>query len=579
MHHTALHTTLRSFRRRDRRMSRRAAAILVGALAGALAGTVGCGNTPDAAPSAAGGTLVIATAGDADLLIPPLVTTIQGAQVTAQLFDRLAEPDSTLDTEGDAHFRPRLAQRWTWARDSLSLVFTLDPRARWHDGRPVTARDVAFSYALTVDSLTGSPAAPLLTSIDSVTARDSLTAVVWFARRDPRQFYDATYNLWVLPAHLLAAVPRRELAASAFARQPVGSGRFRFVSWTPGQQITLVADTANYRGRPKLDRLVWAISADPGAATRRLVTGEADVWEQLRGDGLAQAARTPAVRTVTYRSMDVGYLAFNLRGASGAPHPLFGDRVLRRALAGAIDRAAIVRNVFDTLALATAWPQPSAVSVAPGVPVGPAYDVVIASAALDALGWRDANGDGIRERGGRPLRMRLIVPTTSQVRQRLAVLVQAQLARVGVAVTVDALDPAAFGRAVQRGDYDAMLNAWHTDPSPTAILQQWGEPGAAGRGSANITGYRSALFDARVDSAAATRGVAAESLWARAYTTLADDVPALWLYEPRHVAGIHRRVRPTGLRADAWWANLADWEIPAGERIARDRIGLRVAVR
>ncbi|GJG88244.1 peptide-binding protein [Gemmatimonadetes bacterium T265] len=547
-----------------------------------LAFVGGCfGITGEHVKDAAGrGTLVIATAGDADVLIPPLVTSIQGAQITAQLFDRLAEPDSTLETAGDAHFRPRLARSWRWASDSLSIAFALDRSARWHDGRPVTARDVAFSYALAVDPKTASPVAPLLAGIDSVVARDSTTAVVWFKHRSPRQFFDATYQLWVVPAHLLANVPRDQLAASAFARHPVGSGRFRFVSWAPGQQVTLAADTANYRGRPALDRIVWAISADPGAATRRLVTGEADVWEQLRGDGLAQAARTPVVRTVSYASMDVGYLAFNLRGLAGQPHPLFGDRAMRRALAAAVDRASVVRNVFDTLAYPLAAPLPHSVShLAPEAAFGPAYDTAGAAAALDALGWHVGAG-GTRQRGGRPLRFHLLVPATSSARQRMAVLLQAQFARVGVGVDVDAVDPAAFGRALQTGHYDAILNAWHTDPSPTAIVQQWGAPGAAGRGSANVGGYRSPAFEALVDRAAAAGARAdAAALWTQAYAALADDAPAVWLYEPRLIAGVHRRIEPAGMRADAWWADLADWRVAPGQQIARDRAPLTVAAR
>jgi len=547
----------------------------VPAAAALLVAAAGCGRSESAATAAsgAGGTLVIATAGDLDALVPPLVQTLQGAQASSQLFDRLAEPDSTLATAGDLHVHPRLARAWRWAADSLSVAFELDPRARWHDGRPVTASDVAFSFALTTDPATASPVAPLLADVDSVTVTDSLTAVAWFGRRSPDRFFALTYNLWVLPRHLLAGVPRADLRASAFARRPVGSGRFRFGGWTAGQSVTLVADTANYRGRPRLDRVVWAVSADPGAATRRLVSGEADLWEQLRGDGLAQAARTPTVRTVVYPSMDQGYLAFNLA------NPLLADRALRRALAGAIDRAALVRNVFDTLATPTSVPAPRAVAgPVAAQAMGPAYAPAASAAALDALGWRDGDGDGVRERGGRPLRFRLLVPTTSQVRQRLAVLVQAQLAHVGAKVDVETVDPAAFAAAVQGGRYDAMLNAWHSDPSPTAILQQWGAPGAAGRGSANVSGYRSAAFEALVDSAAAAgASPAAAQRWARAYATLADDVPALWLYELRNVAGVHRRIRPATMRADAWWADLAEWSVAPGQAIARDRAGLRVA--
>lgn len=290
----------------------------------------------------------------------------------------------------------------------------------------------------------------------------------------------------------------------------------------------------------------------------------------------------PALRTVSYSSMDVGYLAFNLQDSTGRAHPLFGDRALRRALAASIDRTSVVRNVFDTLAYATAAPLPRTVSGLDGraaAAFGPTYDPAVAAATLDSLGWHVAPG-GMRVRAGRPLRFRILVPTTSSVRQRLAVLLQTQFARVGAAVDIDAVDPAAFGRALQTRRYDVILNAWHSDPSPTTIVQQWGAPGAAGRGSANVTGYRSAAFDSLVDRAAAAGARPdAAARWAEAFASLADDAPAVWLYEPRMIAGIHRRIQPSGLRADAWWANLGDWRIAPGQQIARDRVPLTVAAR
>jgi peptide/nickel transport system substrate-binding protein len=122
-----------------------------------------------------------------------------------------------------------------------------------------------------------------------------------------------------------------------------------------------------------------------------------------------------------------------------------------------------------------------------------------------------------------------------------------------------------------------MINAWHADPSPAGIRQSWSAAQGSAGGS-NFTGYASRAFDALVDSAAsATSPAAGQALYARAYDLLADDAPAVWLYEARNFAGLHRRVHPVGMRADAWWAHLAEWTIPSGERIPRDRIGLRAA--
>jgi peptide/nickel transport system substrate-binding protein len=535
---------------------------------------VACGGerpaTSGAGGSAAGGTLVIATPGDADLLLPPLVAGLQGGQIVAQLFDGLADIGDSLNTIGDAGFKPRLATSWRWAPDSLSIAFALDPRARFHDGQPVRAADVKFSYDLTVDPVTGSATAPLLANVDSVSAPDTLTAVVHFKQRAPEQFFAFVYNVVVLPKHLLDTVPRAGLRASAFARNPVGSGRFRFASWRAGEQIEIVADTANWRGRPKLDRVVWSIVSDPAAATAKLLAGEADMWEMLRGDGLTRVAQSASLHTVPYPALDVGYLAFNVTTGP------FADRALRRALAAAIDRDALVKSALDTMAYVAAGPAPRA--VAAGFVARRTYDAAAATRTLDSLGWR-LGADGVRSRGGRPLAFSVLVPSSSQIRGQLAVLLQEQLKHIGARITIESVEPNVFMQRISAHKFEVMLNAWHGDPSPSAIRMSWGAA-AARDGGANYSGYASRTFDALVDSAAASFDPAAgQALYARAYGVLAEDAPAVWLYELRNFAGVHRRVHTVGMRADAWWANLAGWSIPPNERIARDQIGLRTAAR
>ncbi|AHG91258.1 ABC-type transporter, periplasmic subunit [Gemmatirosa kalamazoonensis] len=516
-----------------------------------------------------GGTLVIATAGDADILLPPLVASLQAAQITSQLFDRLAEIDSTMNTVGDAAFAPRLAKSWTWSGDSLSVRFALDPRARWHDGTPVRAADVKFSYEVYADPATGSPATELLQNVASVDAPDSLTAVVHFKSRRPEQFFDFVYNVYVLPQHLLGGTPHAALRTTPFARQPVGTGRFRFVRWEPNQRIEIVADTTNWRGRPKLDRVIWSFAPDPAAATAKLLSGEADLWEMLRGDAIGQVASKASLRAMPYASLDVGFLLFNVRGG------MFADRALRRALAESIDREGLVRSALDTLAYVATGPAPRALD---GKPHGAiTHDLAAAARTLDSLGWR-MGPDSVRAKSGKPLAFGLMVPTTSQVRIRLAVLLQEQLKQIGAKVTIEQLEPNAMMQRLGTHKFDAMLHAWHADPSPSTVRQSWGSAAANAPGSPNVAGYASRAFDALIDSAALAFDPAQQKqLYARAYDTLTDDAPAVWIYELRNFAGVHRRVRPAGVRADAWWAALGDWSIPAGERIARDKIGLRTA--
>lgn len=556
------------------------------ALTATSAVLAGCGDdrpadtTAGSDSSAVGGTLVIAAPAEADILIPALVSSIEGKKVADMVFEPLAEIGPSLNTVGDEGFQPRLAERWTWAPDSQSIAFHLNPRARWHDGRPVRAEDVRFTHALYVNPEVGSPQAPNVSDIDSVSVRDSLTAVFWFKRRFPEQFFTAVYHMHVLPKHLLGDTPAAALKSAPFARQPVGTGRFRFSRWTPSERLELVADTSHYRGRAKLDRVVFSIAPDFTAATTKLFAGEADFFEVMRPEQMPELARNASLKAVPYAGLDVGYMLFNMRDAkAGArPHPVLGDVAVRRALTMALDRETMVRSVLDSFGMVPLGPHVRATSGADASVPQLAYDPARAAALLDSAGWRDANGDGVREKSGRPLAFTLLVPNSSKNRVRYSVLIQDQLKKAGVAVTIEELDFNAFGERLMRRRFDAAIDARHLDPSPIVIKQSWGGQAARARESSNYGSYANARFDAAIDSASAATDPARSRTYLRqAYRTLNEDAPAVWLYEPRMVAGAHKRLQITGMRADAWWAGIADWTVAPGQRIPRDRLGLASA--
>ncbi|HMN08222.1 MAG TPA: peptide ABC transporter substrate-binding protein [Gemmatimonadaceae bacterium] len=527
------------------------------------------------------GTVVIATAADADVLLPTLVQQLVAKQVVDQLFEPLAAPPASMSTVGDAGYEPRLAARWTWAPDSLSIAFAIDPRARWHDGRPVTSRDVRFSLELLKDPRVGAPLGESMSNVDSVSTPDSLTAVAWFARRSPEQFFTFVYNLPVVPEHLLAGVPRDKLGESPFARAPVGNGRFRFKRWERGKVIEVVADTANYRGRPSIDRVMWSVSPDPTAMWARLVNEEADVVEMLRGEPLAKVAASTTTRPVPYQGLDYAFVTFNTRarGRRQPPHPVLGSAAVRRALALGVDRQAIARNVFDTLAYLGIGPVVRAQWTADTAIAIPAHDAAAAMALLDSLGWRDLDGNGVREKGGRPLAFSLAVPTSSAPRRQASVLLQAQWKAIGADVTIEELEFNAFVERLMSGRFDAAMNGSHANPSPSDVRTMYGSDRTPDRQGGNFGGYASATVDALLDSAVhefdAQR---ARSMYRRAYARIIADAAAVFLYEPRMVAGINNRIDPGTLPAVGWWIHLADWRIEPARRIARDRIPLDAPV-
>jgi len=241
----------------------------------------------------------------------------------------------------------------------------------------------------------------------------------------------------------------------------------------------------------------------------------------------------------------------------------------------ALDRPTLVRSVLDTLGYVALGPltraQFSADTTIPQLP----FDLARARATLDSAGWRDTDGDGIREKGGRRLEFSMLVPNSSRNRMRFAVLMQEQLKQAGANARIEELEFNAFVKRLEARDFDAAIEGGHLDPSPGVVRQSWSTASARAKDGSNYSRYESAAFDATIDSATASTDPAkSRATFRRAYEIILNDAPAVWLYELRQMAGAHKRIRITGMRADAWWAGLPDWSIPEGERIARDRIGL-----
>jgi peptide/nickel transport system substrate-binding protein len=324
--------------------------------------------------------------------------------------------------------------------------------------------------------------------------------------------------------------------------------------------------------------VIFAFTPDFNSIFTRVFAGEADIAEPVSNiDLLKEAATHPELVLRSTPGSDYGFIQMNLRDPRDAtkPNPLFADRGVRIALAHAIDRPSIVKSVFDSLALPGVGPMTRWQQLADTTVPFPAYDPSRTTTMLDSLGWKDSRGTGVREKKGVPLKFSLIIPNTSRSRQRLSVLLQDAFKKVGVQMEVDQMDLAAYRDRLTKGNFEATIMTWHTDPSLGSLSQTWGSAGSPMKGGQNFGDYESRMFDQAVDSALTQRDPEkGRAYFRRAFEVINSDVPAIWLYEPRWNAFVHRRIRVSGIRPDAWWAGLADWTIPANERIARDKMTL-----
>ena len=438
--------------------ARAALAVVLAAALAACGGEGAPGGSAGSVPDSArrGGTVVIAGQTEipgVDPLVPP--PDYMASQVERYvLFMPLVQLGS------DLGFRPWLARSWDVSEDSTAVVFHLRDDVAWSDGEPVTARDVAFTFRKAKDPDIPFPNRAYFDRWDSVSVVDAHT--VRFRIRPYSQFLFGWSQVPVLPRHVLGDVPDSALAGDPFGTSaPVGDGPFRFVRHDQGDRWVFEANPdfpEELGGRPWLDRLVYRVIPDEATAVAELARGEADLFMNVPPGALDRVRSDSSLKVVTFPTSTYAFVAWNTR------RPLFSDARVRRALTMATDREAMLQAVRGGLGRVSAgplgpwhWAYDTAWKPLP-------YDPDSAGALLDAAGWRDTDGDGIRDRHGRPFRFTLLVPDV-RIRQDIAVMMQADLRKVGVYLEPRTRDFASLAGAIQDPSrpYDAFLLSWSED--------------------------------------------------------------------------------------------------------------------
>src|SRR6266853_212645 len=300
----------------------------------------------------------------------------------------------------------------------------------------------------------------------------------------------------------------------------------------------------------------------------------AHLLREVTPDNVQRARADTQLATYPYKGSAYGYVGFNLAapGDSTRPHPLFGDRDLRRALSMATDRERLLRNVFGEFAKVPPGPLSQLWWIwDPEIRELP-YDSGQAARLLTRTGWTDTDGDGIRDKDGKPLAVRLLLPTTSAIRRQYARLLQEQFRIAGVDVQLDEVDFGLYNERARAGRFDALLNTWNTDPTPSSGFPQTWTP--AGFGRSNYTRYDNPDVDRLVDQAVASAANRdqARRAWRAAVETLNRDAPGIFLFATSNVAAVHKRIVDVTIRPDSWLALLRTWRIPADRLTDRDRV-------
>lgn len=508
--------------------------------------------------------LVILIGGEAFAPVPTLNEGAQSATANTDLADQmflhLADLGPSLLTAGDRGFEPRLARSWT-RRDSVTLVFDLDPRATWQDGVPVTAQDVVFTFARARNPALAPKLSNLLRRITSVTAEGEHRVVFRYTRPYSEQLYDAVFHAPPLPAHLLAKIPAESLATSAFVQAPVGNGPYRWVRRVPGEFIELEANPSFFLGAPAIRHVIFRLAGDPQASLNLLLGGEADALETVPAprSNIDRVSAQGSLRLVPYLSSTVGFLLFNQRDPEdrARPHPILSDRDVRRAIGLALDRTRMVRSTFGNLAEVPYGPASPMLWIRHGAPAPARQNLAEARRLLRARGWMDHDGDGTLDKDGKPLALTMVLPSSSAFRVQLAQIAQAQLLQVGIRLELTVVEYQLWNERRTQGRFDIDFSSTRQDPSPTGLTQGWSCAGSAGTNPAR---YCNPRVDSLIEAATfATTNV--QQAWVAVLRQIENDAAAVFIYAPTSLAVVPRRFTNVRIRPESLWLGVREWTL------------------
>jgi peptide/nickel transport system substrate-binding protein len=435
----------------------------------------------------------------------------------------------------------RLASRWEVTPDGRTYTFTLRSNAQWSDGTAVTPEDVVFTVRTVQDPQF--PGALLNQSWKDIIATAIDNSHVRFALPGHNAGFLANLELLdIVPSHILAGKSLAELASAAPNLKPVGTGPFRMVA-NLGDRIQLERNPFAWR-RPWLDTVTIRSFPSQAAALDALDRGQVDALANLTPAGAAQERGNHQVNVLSASTYQYAELLFNLK----PDEPYFQDIRVRQAIAKAIDRGAIIKDVLGGQAVPADGPIPRAITWAyDSAAQQPAHDLAGAAGLLDDAGWTLSNG--VRSKGNTTLSFALTVPSDVPPYQRVAQKVADQLAQVGIVAEVRPVTTASLIHDyLNPRSFDMTLTAFDNGPDPD-VYTFW-HSSQAHPGGFNFAGMKKNVFiDGDLEDGRNTLDLTAR---AKAYFTFQEDfakeMPAVFLYSPRYVMAVANRIH--GVKLD-----------------------------
>jgi peptide/nickel transport system substrate-binding protein len=495
--------------------------VLIGA--GGLAAASLAGLPGAALAQKRGGTMIIALEGEPTALTAHLSTDVSAIIVANNLFSSL------IGFDFDFNPTPDLAERWETSADGLTYTFHLTPKARWHDGRPVTSDDVVYSFTEIIAKT--HPRAGSWWPLVAGMAADGPHRVSITLKAPYAPFLTLIGNAsgsgtLIMSKHVYQGGDPKTHAAN---RRPIGSGPFKFVRWEPGSFIELARHGDYHQpGKPRLDRLVFQIIPDAAARLIALEKGDVDFLHAyiVPYDAVAKLRADKRFDVIEKGLEGVAtneFLLLNLRQEA------LKHREVRQALAFAIDREAIREKALFGLGKVARSHVNSGLRwiFTDRFDAYAKRDLARAAALLDQAGFA-------RKPDGKRFALRITWDSGKDAEQRAAQIIRSNLAEVGIDVTLQPFDRATYiDRAHRQWDFDMALQNFTTGPDPTiAVTPRYHTSQIKKLPFVNGMGYSNpaldAVFDAEFTELDRTRRAA---MWGRAQEMLMADLPAIPIFE------------------------------------------------
>lgn len=437
------------------------------------------------------------------------------------LFDPLVQLDMKLQA------RPALAEKWEVSADGMTYTFHMNKTAKWSDGQPVTAQDVVFTFDKVADTKINAINRGSFGPMDSWSATDDATVV--FKLKSPSlPFIWAIAQQRIAPKHILENATADDINSGSFNRAPTATnGPWKYVSGTLDGDLVLGRNDAyymaqgsnDYRFTPYLDRLIFRSVPDTNTILLKLRSGDCDTWALTMDEDTYKSVKQ--VPGLTVKTIPVG---ITTRLMLNTENPLFSDRLVRQAMAYAMDRAGIVTKLLpDVVQLANTEIDPSLPGYDPSVK-GIPYDPAKAKDLLTQAGWT-LGSDGVLAKGGTKFSFTCDIPSTYPE----ASVIQQNLKAVGIDMQMKNADWAQL--LTTRYTADFLCN--YTDPGWDNFPDRryrWHSTLIPPNGQ-NYAHYKNPDLDKVLDSAYTASSIdAAKPFYAQFQKIMAEEVPDIPMY-------------------------------------------------